>query len=40
MMPDLRGVEIFSGAGHFIQMERPDDVSDALVTFASSLDWN
>jgi pimeloyl-ACP methyl ester carboxylesterase len=40
MMPDLRGVEIFSGAGHFIQMERADDVSDALVAFATSLDWN
>ncbi|ORM36568.1 alpha/beta hydrolase [Williamsia sp. 1135] len=39
MMPDLRGVETFSGAGHFIQMERADEVSAALVSFAASLDW-
>jgi pimeloyl-ACP methyl ester carboxylesterase len=36
MMPGLRGVETFSGAGHFIQMERADEVSAALVSFARS----
>ena len=35
--PDLRGVELIEGAGHFVQMERPDAVNDRLLTFLNSL---
>lgn len=37
MMPGLQCVETLEGAGHFIQMERPDEVSTALVKFATGL---
>lgn len=37
MMPRLQGVDTYDGAGHFIQMERADDVSAALVKFAQGL---
>jgi pimeloyl-ACP methyl ester carboxylesterase len=31
--PDLRGVELIEGAGHFVQMERPEAVNAALLKF-------
>ena len=34
---DLRGCELFEGAGHWIQQERPDEVTDALVGFLRDL---
>lgn len=36
-VPDLRGVHLLEGAGHFVQMERRDEVSDLLVRFVSDL---
>ena len=36
MMPRLHTVETYDGAGHFIQMERADEVSAALVEFATT----
>ncbi|PXW36035.1 UNVERIFIED_CONTAM: pimeloyl-ACP methyl ester carboxylesterase [Williamsia faeni] len=38
MMLRLETVETYDGAGHFIQMERADEVSAALVEFATTLD--
>jgi pimeloyl-ACP methyl ester carboxylesterase len=35
--PDLRGVEIIEGAGHFVQMERPEAVNDRLLKFLNGL---
>jgi len=37
-VPDLRGVEIIEGAGHFVQMERPEAVNRALVHFLDGLE--
>jgi pimeloyl-ACP methyl ester carboxylesterase len=39
MMPQLRAVDIYERAGHFIQMERADDVTAALIGFARSVDF-
>jgi pimeloyl-ACP methyl ester carboxylesterase len=36
-LPGLRGVHVLSGAGHWIQQERPQQVNEALVTFLASL---
>jgi pimeloyl-ACP methyl ester carboxylesterase len=36
-MPRLQTVRTFDGAGHFIQMERPDEVTAALIGFARSV---
>jgi pimeloyl-ACP methyl ester carboxylesterase len=38
VMPRLQRVETYEGAGHFIQMERAEEVSAALVEFAVGLD--
>lgn len=35
---DLRGVIEVEGAGHWVQQERPDEVSDALLSFLRPLD--
>ncbi len=35
---DLRGCNIFDGAGHWIQQERPDEVNAALLKFLGTLD--
>lgn len=35
---DVRDVRIIDGAGHMLQMERPDDVSAALLDFLETLD--
>jgi pimeloyl-ACP methyl ester carboxylesterase len=37
-LTDLRGSVILSGAGHWIQQERPSDVNDALLGFLRGLD--
>lgn len=36
-VPDLRGVHLLDGAGHFVQQERADEVSELLVEFVRSL---
>lgn len=33
ILPDGSAVEIVAGAGHFLQLERPDEVADAIVAF-------
>ena len=35
---DFRGVSVAAGAGHWVQQEAPQHVSQALIDFASSLD--
>jgi pimeloyl-ACP methyl ester carboxylesterase len=37
-VPDLRGVEIIEGAGHFVQMERAEEVNRALLNFLDGLE--
>jgi pimeloyl-ACP methyl ester carboxylesterase len=37
LAPNLRGVELYPGAGHWVQQERPEQVNAALVEFATSL---
>jgi pimeloyl-ACP methyl ester carboxylesterase len=34
-VPDLRGVHLLEGAGHFIQLERPDEVNELLLDFVA-----
>ena len=36
-VPDLRGVELVPGAGHFVQMERPEVTNRVLLEFLSGL---
>jgi pimeloyl-ACP methyl ester carboxylesterase len=36
-IPDLRGITIVPGAGHWIQQERPNEVNTALLAFLGSL---
>jgi pimeloyl-ACP methyl ester carboxylesterase len=36
-LPDFRGVTTIDGAGHWVQQERPDETSAALLAFFSSL---
>lgn len=36
-IPDLRGVHLLPGAGHFLQLERKDDVSRLLLEFLAGL---
>jgi epoxide hydrolase A/B len=36
-VPGLQGVEMFPGAGHWLQQERPDEVNAALVSFLDAL---
>lgn len=37
VMPDLRGIHLFEGAGHFVQQERAEQVNGLLVGFLNSL---
>ena len=37
-LPDLRHCELLPGAGHWIQQERPAEVTDALLWFLRSID--
>lgn len=37
LVPGLRSALIVEGAGHFVQMERPDVVNHAMVEFLDSL---
>ncbi len=32
-VPDLRGVVMISGAGHFVQMEQPEEMNKHLIEF-------
>ena len=36
-VPGLRNIQMYTGAGHWLQQERPDEVSTALVEFLASL---
>lgn len=36
-LPDLRHCQILDGAGHWLQQERPDEVSQALLAFLGGL---
>ena len=36
-VPELRGIQILPGCGHWTQQERPDEVSAAIIDFARSL---
>ncbi len=36
-LPNLRGVDVFPGAGHWIQQERAEEVNAALISFLRSL---
>ena len=37
LLSDLRIERVIPGAGHWIQQERPDDVTTALLEFLASL---
>ena len=37
-VPNLRGVKLFPGAGHWIQQERADEVNKTLIEFFRSID--
>ena len=37
VLPGLRGCHILDGAGHWIQRERPKEVSDLLIKFLNGL---
>jgi len=34
-VPDLRGLHLVEGAGHFVQQERPDEVNELLLRFVA-----
>jgi epoxide hydrolase A/B len=36
-VPELRGIQMLPGCGHWTQQERPDEVSAAIIDFARSL---
>ena len=36
-VPDLRGVHLLDGAGHFVQQERADEVNELLISFLHGL---
>jgi len=36
-LPNLRALQVFPGAGHWLQQERPDGVNDALLGFLRTL---
>jgi pimeloyl-ACP methyl ester carboxylesterase len=36
-VPDLRGVKLFPGAGHWIQQERPEDTNAAILEFLKGI---
>jgi len=37
LVPGLRRLQVFPGTGHWLQQERPAEVSEALVTFLETL---
>lgn len=38
LVPDLRGSEVIPGAGHWLQQERPEAVTDALLGFLKGVE--
>ncbi|MFC6639808.1 alpha/beta fold hydrolase [Sulfitobacter sp. JBTF-M27] len=36
-LPDLRGLHVLAGAGHWLQQERADEVNERLIEFLASL---
>ena len=36
-LPNLHALQVFSGAGHWLQQERPEDVNEALLGFLGAL---
>ena len=36
-VPDLRGVHLLGGAGHFVQQEHAAEVNELLISFLRSL---
>lgn len=37
LVPGLKSAVIVEGAGHFVQMERPDAVNNAMIEFLNTL---
>ena len=38
LVPDLRGSHVIPGAGHWLQQERPEDVTEALLAFLGDVE--
>lgn len=38
LVPDLRGSQVLPGAGHWLQQERPEAVTEALLTFLGDIE--
>ncbi|PKR87898.1 epoxide hydrolase [Pleomorphomonas diazotrophica] len=38
LVPDLRGSQVIPDAGHWLQQERPEEVTDALLTFIEGVE--
>ena len=38
-VPDLRGIELIEGAGHWVHMENPDPVNTLLLTFLADVGY-
>lgn len=38
-LPNLRGMRILDGCGHWVQQERPAETNDALLGFLADLTW-
>lgn len=38
-VPDLRGIHLIPNAGHFVQMEQPEEMNKALIPFFHSVEW-
>lgn len=39
-VPDLRAIHLIPDAGHFVQMEQPEAMNEALIPFFKSIAWN
>jgi pimeloyl-ACP methyl ester carboxylesterase len=38
-VPDLRGIKLIEGAGHWVHMEDPDPVNEAILGFLSEVGY-